>query len=325
MDLLTSAMTAVERLLFYQSIPIEAACQTTVLFSRPCSSSSRAHHDHAKDNDEDEEDTAAAAAAAWPQHGAINFDHVVLRYRPGLPVVLSHVSLAIRGGDKVGICGRTGAGKSSLLTALFRMAEIESGSISIDGISIHEMPLRQLRRALAVIPQDPVLFSGTLRENLDPFHEMADAEIIQVLAQIDFIVDDEDTRDETTTEAGAHEKKRDIMTRIRIAENGANLSVGQRQLVCIARALLRKSKIIMMDEATANVDLTTDQTIQTTMRTAFQDETVLTIAHRVDTILHCDRIAVLEQGQVVEYDTPQALLDDTTSAFYGLVQQARLI
>jgi ABC-type multidrug transport system fused ATPase/permease subunit len=101
--------------------------------------------------------------------------------------------------------------------------------------------------------------------------------------------------------------------------------VGQRQLVCIARALLRKSKIIMMDEATANVDLTTDQTIQTTMRTAFQDETVLTIAHRVDTILHCDRIAVLEQGQVVEYDTPQALLDDTTSAFYGLVQQARLI
>ncbi|KAH9119925.1 hypothetical protein LEN26_004484, partial [Aphanomyces euteiches] len=226
------------------------------------------------------------AFASWPSKGAVQFQNLKLRYRPDLPLVLHGITLDIQGGEKIGICGRTGAGKSSLMIALFRISEFDSGTILIDGMDIATIGLATLRRVLSIIPQDPVLFSGTLRENLDPFGEKTDAELDAVVQQTHL----------------------DLALSTVVAESGSNLSVGQRQLLCIGRALLRQSRIIVMDEATANVDLATDQLIQTTIQQAFTTETVLTIAHRLDTILHCDRVVVLEKGQVVECDAPSVLM-----------------
>ncbi|KAH9119043.1 hypothetical protein LEN26_004481, partial [Aphanomyces euteiches] len=257
-DLAESAMTAVERLLHFKTIPEEAP-ETTL-------------HD--------------PAFASWPSKGAVQFQNLKLRYRPDLPLVLHGITLDIQGGEKIGICGRTGAGKSSLMIALFRISEFDSGTILIDGMDIATIGLATLRRVLSIIPQDPVLFSGTLRENLDPFGEKTDAELDAVVQQTHL----------------------DLALSTVVAESGSNLSVGQRQLLCIGRALLRQSRIIVMDEATANVDLATDQLIQTTIQQAFTTETVLTIAHRLDTILHCDRVVVLEKGQVVECDAPSVLM-----------------
>ncbi|CAK4112910.1 unnamed protein product, partial [Aphanomyces euteiches] len=253
-DMVESAMTAVERLLHFKTIPEEAP-ETTL-------------HD--------------PAFASWPSKDAVQFQNLKLRYRPDLPLVLHGITLDIQGGEKIGICGRTGAGKSSLMIALFRISEFDSGTILIDGMDIATIGLATLRRVLSIIPQDPVLFSGTLRENLDPFGEKTDAELDAVVQQTHL----------------------DLALSTVVAESGSNLSVGQRQLLCIGRALLRQSRIIVMDEATANVDLATDQLIQTTIQQAFTTETVLTIAHRLDTILHCDRVVVLEKGQVVECDAP---------------------
>ncbi|KAH9164883.1 hypothetical protein AeNC1_018612 [Aphanomyces euteiches] len=186
------------------------------------------------------------------------------------------------------------------MIALFRISEFDSGTILIDGMDIATIGLATLRRVLSIIPQDPVLFSGTLRENLDPFGEKTDAELDAVVQQTHL----------------------DLALSTVVAESGSNLSVGQRQLLCIGRALLRQSRIIVMDEATANVDLATDQLIQTTIQQAFTTETVLTIAHRLDTILHCDRVVVLEKGQVVECDAPSVLMAQESSAFYSLAKQA---
>ncbi|KAH9145566.1 hypothetical protein AeRB84_010556 [Aphanomyces euteiches] len=186
------------------------------------------------------------------------------------------------------------------MIALFRISEFDSGTILIDGMDIATIGLATLRRVLSIIPQDPVLFSGTLRENLDPFGEKTDAELDAVVQQTHL----------------------DLALSTVVAESGSNLSVGQRQLLCIGRALLRQSRIIVMDEATANVDLATDQLIQTTIQQAFTTETVLTIAHRLDTILHCDRVVVLEKGQVVECDAPSVLMAQESSAFYSLANQA---
>ncbi|KAG9397716.1 hypothetical protein AC1031_019160 [Aphanomyces cochlioides] len=186
------------------------------------------------------------------------------------------------------------------MIALFRISEFDSGTILIDGIDIATIGLATLRRVLSIIPQDPVLFSGTLRENLDPFGEKTDAELEAVVQQTHL----------------------DLALSTVVAESGSNLSVGQRQLLCIGRALLRQSRIIVMDEATANVDLATDQLIQTTIQQAFTTETVLTIAHRLDTILHCDRVVVLEKGEVVECDAPSVLMAQESSAFYSLAKQA---
>ncbi|OQR90718.1 canalicular multispecific organic anion transporter [Thraustotheca clavata] len=276
-DLTESAMTAVERLLHFKTIPAEAP---NSLNTDP-------------------------PPTSWPKTGSVVFDNLQLRYRPDLPLVLGGIDLSIAGGEKVGICGRTGAGKSSLMVALFRLAEFESGTIYIDGIDISKVGLTTLRRAISIIPQDPVLFSGTLRDNLDPFHEKSQDELVQVLSQIHLALD--------LNEA--------------VAECGMNLSVGQRQLVCIGRALLRQSRIIVMDEATANVDLATDRLIQRTIQEAFHSKstTVLTIAHRLHTILHCHRIVVLEKGIVVECDAPESLLATTTSQFHALAKQAGLI
>ncbi|CAH1793467.1 unnamed protein product, partial [Owenia fusiformis] len=247
---------------------------------------------------------------AWPQEGAIAVDNYSVRYREGLDLVLKDVSFNVQPGEKVGIVGRTGAGKSSLTLALFRILEPANGSIIIDGKDITKMGLHSLRSKLTIIPQEPVLFSGSLRMNLDPTDIRTDDELWGALENAhlkDYV-------------AGLPEKLMHPCS-----EGGENLSVGQRQLVCLARALLRKTKILILDEATAAVDLETDDLIQNTIRTEFKDSTVVTIAHRLNTIIDYDRILVLDAGMRKEYETPTALLNDKTTIFYGMAKDAGLV
>ncbi len=210
----------------------------------------------------------------------------------------------------MGVVGRTGAGKSSLTLALFRIIEAVEGSIYIDDVQISKLGLYDLRSRLTIIPQDPVLFTGTLRLNLDPFEKHSDQEIWQSLelAHLKAFV--------SSLEAGLSHQ---------VSEGGDNLSVGQKQLICLARALLRKSKIIVLDEATAAVDIETDQLIQTTIRKEFKDCTIITIAHRLNTILDYDRVLVMDRGQVAEFDSPQALLKKSKSLFYEMIKHSNLI
>ncbi|XP_050287870.1 ABC transporter C family member 2-like isoform X2 [Quercus robur] len=242
---------------------------------------------------------------AWPSSGSIKFEDVVLRYRPELPPVLHGLSFTIFPTDKVGIVGRTGAGKSSMLNALFRIVELERGRILIDDYDIAKFGLRDLRKVLGIIPQSPVLFSGSVRFNLDPFNEHNDADLWEALER-------------------AHLK--DVIRRnsfgldAEVSEAGENFSVGQRQLLSLARALLRRSKILVLDEATAAVDVRTDALIQKTIREEFKSCTMLIIAHRLNTIIDCDRIILLDAGQVLEYDTPEELLSNEGSAFSKMVQ-----
>ncbi|RLN60158.1 hypothetical protein BBJ29_008605, partial [Phytophthora kernoviae] len=243
----------------------------------------------------------------WPLRGEIRFEGLRMRYRPELPLVLRGVDLDIAAGEKVGICGRTGAGKSSLMVALFRICDFESGRVFIDDVDITSIKLRELRRSLAIIPQDPVLFSGPLRENLDPFNAYSDERIWAVLAQVHMA--------DSLRQWGAG-------LDFEVAEGGDNLSVGQRQLICIGRALLKDSKVVVLDEATANVDTATDALIQTTIRETFQDKTVLTIAHRINTIMHCDKIAVMDAGQVAEFGSPSELLARPQSMFGALAKRS---
>ncbi|XP_062521920.1 ATP-binding cassette sub-family C member 3-like isoform X2 [Corticium candelabrum] len=245
----------------------------------------------------------------WPTAGRICFNSYSVRYREGLDVVLNDINCCIEGCEKIGIVGRTGAGKSSLTMALFRILEAAGGSITIDGVDIATIGLEDLRSRITVIPQDPVLFSGTLRYNVDPFGQATDAEIWSCLARAhlrDFV---ESLGDGLSSE---------------VAEGGDNLSVGQRQLVCLARALLRKSKILVLDEATAAVDLETDSLIQQTIREAFADCTVLTIAHRLNTIMDSDRVIVLDNGQIVEFDSPAVLLS-LGGAFQSMAASAGIL
>ncbi|XP_052851270.1 multidrug resistance-associated protein 1 isoform X9 [Drosophila gunungcola] len=246
----------------------------------------------------------------WPQEGRVEFQNFQVRYREGLDLVLRGVSFDIRGGEKVGIVGRTGAGKSSLTLALFRIIEAAGGRIAIDGVDIATMGLHMLRSRLTIIPQDPVLFSGSLRVNLDPFEIKTDDEIWKALelSHLKSFV--------KSLAAGLNHE---------IAEGGENLSVGQRQLVCLARALLRKTKVLVLDEATAAVDLETDDLIQKTIRSEFKECTVLTIAHRLNTILDSDKVIVLDKGQITEFASPTELLDNPKSAFYSMAKDANLV
>ncbi|XP_035914949.1 multidrug resistance-associated protein 1 isoform X2 [Anopheles stephensi] len=246
----------------------------------------------------------------WPEQGMVEFRDFQVRYREGLELVLRGISFTVKGGEKVGIVGRTGAGKSSLTLALFRIIESAGGSIVIDGQDIAQLGLHALRSRLTIIPQDPVLFSGTLRINLDPFNAQSDDDIWKALehAHLKSFV-------KGLTAGINHE----------VTEGGENLSVGQRQLICLARALLRKTKVLILDEATAAVDLETDDLIQRTIRTEFKDCTVLTIAHRLNTIMDSDKVIVLDKGQIVEFAPPAELLQSKNSAFYSMAKDAGLV
>ncbi|KAK0171316.1 hypothetical protein PV328_009061 [Microctonus aethiopoides] len=246
----------------------------------------------------------------WPTEGKVEFHDLKVRYREGLDLVLNGLTFSVSGGEKIGIVGRTGAGKSSLTLSLFRIIEAAEGKIFIDGIDISTLGLHVLRSRLTIIPQDPVLFSGTLRLNLDPFNTCEDSKIWQALEQ-------------------AHlksfvESLPNGLLHI-VSEGGDNLSVGQRQLICLARALLRKTKILILDEATAAVDLETDDLIQRTIREEFKDSTILTIAHRLNTILDSNRVIVLDKGKITEFDDPKVLLQQPTSAFYSMAKDAGIV
>ncbi|KAG9411163.1 hypothetical protein AC1031_016811 [Aphanomyces cochlioides] len=248
------------------------------------------------DSLDNEDDTPGAVEppSEWPQKGTIEFKNYSMRYREHLYLVLKNVSLTVTSGHKVGICGRTGSGKSSLMAALFRMASSASGCITIDGINIASMTVTTLRSRLTIIPQDPVLFSGSLRFNLDPSNTCSDDQLWTALKQFE------------------------------VSEAGGKVSVGQRQLLCIARALLRKSKVVVLDEATANIDLETNRLIQQMIKEGFHGVTRLIIAHRLETILDSDRILVLDAGQVKELDAPATLLANSESAFAQLVRRANI-
>ncbi|XP_004749563.1 ATP-binding cassette sub-family C member 2 isoform X1 [Mustela putorius furo] len=242
----------------------------------------------------------------WPSKGEIQFNNYQVRYRPELDLVLRGITCDIRSMEKIGVVGRTGAGKSSLTNGLFRILEAAGGQIIIDGVDIASIGLHDLREKLTIIPQDPILFSGTLRMNLDPFNNHSDEEIWKALelAHLKSFV--------SGLQLGlSHE----------VTEAGDNLSVGQRQLLCLARALLRKSKILIMDEATAAVDLETDRLIQTTIQKEFSHCTTITIAHRLHTIMDSDKIMVLDNGKIVEYSSPQELLRKS-GPFYLMAKEA---
>merc|ERR1712176_226437 len=244
----------------------------------------------------------------WPLKGAIELSNASMRYRDG-PLVLKNLNFDVKGGEKIGVCGRTGSGKSSLMIALFRISEIEKdGSILVDGINISDIGTAALRMNISIIPQDPVMFSNTIRYNLDPFGTQSDEELWNVLKKVEM------------GEAIAQLPKGldDV-----VAEGGENFSQGQRQLLCIARSLLRKPKILVMDEATASIDNSTDATIQQMIRENFSDATVLTIAHRLNTILDSDRVLVLGDGRVVEFDTPKNLMAKESGHFKAMVEKSR--
>ncbi|XP_054557204.1 ATP-binding cassette sub-family C member 4 isoform X2 [Talpa occidentalis] len=241
----------------------------------------------------------------WPHEGVIVFDNVNFSYSLDGPLVLKHLTTLIKSREKVGIVGRTGAGKSSLISALFRLSEPE-GKIWIDKILTTEIGLHDLRKNMSIIPQEPVLFTGTMRKNLDPFNEHTDEELWNALKEVQLKEAIEDLPGKMDTE---------------LAESGSNFSVGQRQLVCLARAILRKNRILIIDEATANVDPRTDELIQKKIREKFAQCTVLTIAHRLNTIIDSDKIMVLDSGRLKEYDEPYILLQNQESLFYKMVQQ----
>ena len=265
--------------------------------------------------------------AEWPAQGVVEFKDYSTAYREYLPPVLKQINLKIEAKEKVGIVGRTGAGKSSLTLALFRIIEATGGYIEIDGVNVNEIGLYDLRHHLTIIPQEAHTFRASVRENLDPFGEYTDEKLWKVLELAHLkehveSMETDPTKDEKEKSEDPDElpKKRGLDAHIE--EGGANLSAGQKQLLCLARALLNEtSKILVLDEATAAVDFQTDKIIQETIREQFKDKTILTIAHRIDTIMDSDKILVLDKGEVAEFDTPQNLLKNKQSIFYSLASE----
>ncbi|XP_043284651.1 probable multidrug resistance-associated protein lethal(2)03659 [Venturia canescens] len=236
----------------------------------------------------------------WPEEGKVEFKNVHLRYSPLDPPVLKNLNFVVKPREKIGIVGRTGAGKSSLIQALFRLADVE-GTIEIDGVDTSEMGLHDLRSKISIIPQEPFLFSGSMRFNLDPFGTYDDFRLLEALEEVEL---------------------KELGLECSVNEGGSNLSVGQRQLVCLARAIVRNNPVLVLDEATANVDPRTDKLIQKTIRRKFENRTVLTIAHRLNTVMDNDRILLMDAGSVVEFDHPHILLQNTKSGYlYNMVQE----
>jgi ABC-type multidrug transport system fused ATPase/permease subunit len=236
----------------------------------------------------------ASIPEGWPSKGLIQFRRVQMSYREGLPPVLKGVTATIEPSEHVGLVGRTGSGKSSLLLTLMRMYELNGGSILIDGVDISKIGLHALRRHLGVVPQDPIIFSGTIRSNLDPFNSYTDEDLWQALEEVSL---------------GKYVQQQNGGLQAELLEYGSNLSAGQRQLLCMARVLLKKPRILLLDEATSSVDAESDALIQKTIRNRFNNCTVLTIAHRLNTIMDSSKIMVMDQGKLVEFDTPAALIE----------------
>jgi ABC-type multidrug transport system fused ATPase/permease subunit len=280
-------------------------------------------------------DFPAPPCEDWPTRGTIEMKAVSMRYRGGLPLVLRRVDLSVCDKEKLGIVGRTGSGKSSMILTLKRMIDIEAdagSSITVDGVSIDQIGLKFYRAAVALIPQDPFLLSGTVRSNVDPFCRHTDEEIEWVLTKINMFhslqsgvnrvgggEDPNETQQSAEKEGSfAREEQsqllrkraaRDEVLNYEVKEGGSNLSQGQRQLLCIARAIICRPKILLMDEATANIDSKTDQTIQKIIKNEFKDSTVITIAHRLNTIIQYDRVVVMANGEIVDQGSPAGLLE----------------
>jgi ABC-type multidrug transport system fused ATPase/permease subunit len=236
----------------------------------------------------------------WPERGSIEFQEVSLRYRPNTNLVLQGLSFKIYEKEKIGIVGRTGSGKSSITMAVLRIVELTRGKILIDETDISTLGLKKLRQAITLIPQDPVLFKGTLRFNLDPYERTDDEVTYNILRGVGlghFNLNDE------------------------VSEGGTNYSVGERQLMCIARAAINSTKILILDEATAAIDLPTHNRIQEFLKERFTDTTMIIIAHRLDTVMECNRVLVLDTGSVAEFEDPKVLLKDVNSSFYNLAKQ----
>ena len=244
----------------------------------------------------------------WPHDGHVSFRNVVLRYYPGGPQVLKNLSFEIEGKTKLGIVGRTGDGKSSIVAALLRMPEAE-GEIFIDDVCINRIQLQESRRCISVLSQSPVLFCGTLRKNLDPLEEHRDDELWNVLQEVKLngLVENLEGKLE-----------------FELLEKGENLSVGERQLICLARTLLRQSKIVILDEPTAHVDPNTERTIWSTVHDKMKNSTIITIAHRLNTVKDCDVILVLREGQVAELDSFKVLISREGGIFYNMVASQNL-
>ena len=306
------SMNAVERVSEYAKIPIENQSEETPV------------------------------PAAWPTEGRLEVKDLVAGYAADLPPVLKGLSFNVEKNQRVGVVGRTGAGKSSLTLALFRFLEPRAGSIHIDGVDISAIALSILRSRLAIIPQDPVLFSGTVRSNLDPFDNHTDTELYDALERVHLTRSRSNagtvSRDEpapistpasgsdapTLTNAPAINTNKNIFSSLtsRISEGGLNLSQGQRQLLCLARAIVSRSKLMILDEATSAVDMATDALIQRSIREEFQDATLIVIAHRLSTIADFERVLVMDEGRGVEYDTPAKLIEKATGVFRSMVEQS---
>ncbi|CUA66748.1 hypothetical protein RSOLAG22IIIB_00195 [Rhizoctonia solani] len=249
----------------------------------------------------------------WPQQGGINFRNVALRYRDGLPLVLDGLSFDVKPGERVGIVGRTGAGKTSLLTALFRVAPLSGGTIEIDGVNIEEVGIETLRHRLSIIPQDAVLFEGTLRENIDPLNTKTDEELYSALRRVQLLG------------PGSGAPPKDSKLHLDNEVRDDSFSAGERQLLALCRALIKNQcKILILDEATSSVDVDTDSMVQQMIQRDFHGKTLLCIAHRLNTIAFYDRVLVMDKGRLKEYDTPLNLFDNSDSQFRAMCDKAGL-
>ncbi|ANB15699.1 bile acid-transporting ATPase YBT1 [Sugiyamaella lignohabitans] len=257
----------------------------------------------------------------WPSRGEIEIENLSLRYAADLPLVIKNVTFKVERFNKIGIVGRTGAGKSTIITALFRFIEAETGFIKIDGLDISTLGLFDLRRALAIIPQDPTLFTGTIRSNLDPFSEYNDQQIFEALRRVHLIPNASNPGEVVEVVEGENVNQF-LNLDSQVSEGGGNLSQGQRQLMCLARSLLKAPKVLLLDEATASIDYETDAKIQNTIREEFKDTTILTIAHRLRSIIDYDKILVMDAGQAVEYDTPHSLISNPATIFHNMCSKS---
>ena len=277
-----------------------------------------------------ESQDGADPPAAWPSEGRLEVSNLVVSYAPDLPPVLKGLSFNVARNERIGVVGRTGAGKSSLTLALFRFLEAAQGTIHIDGLDISKLKLHTLRSRLAIIPQDPVLFSGTVRSNLDAFDEHSDSELRDALERVHLVAPSELTTptapasssSSTTTAPSTTNTNPFTSLHSPITEGGLNLSQGQRQLLCLARAIVSRPKIMVLDEATSAVDMATDTLIQRSIREEFGDSTLIVIAHRLSTIADFDKILVLEDGKAVEFGTPRELYEKERGVFKGMVGES---